>query len=432
MNSGTVNIPKKDLKVKAPRVMIVAGEASGDLHGGALARALLAKNPSLELIGFGGDAMRQAGVNVRFDIEQLAVVGLSEVLFHLKTLIQAYRTACRLLREKVDLLVLIDYPDFNLRLAKSAKQLGIPVVYYVSPQIWAWRSGRIKTIAERVDQMLVILPFEKEIYTSQGIPCEFVGHPLLDEVQQKGMPFSEGGPSEETSRKKAYLVKKGMDPQATTIGLLPGSRKREVLSHLPVMLQAMAILSKKNPGLQVLIPVASSLPRGLIEELVQSSPFPVCCVAGEVYEVMRVSQVMVVVSGTATLQGALAGTPMVIIYKLSWITYQIARLLIRLKWAGLANIVAEKPFIPELMQYNVTSDKIAGEVDQILKDEVEHEKMRQGLKEVARRLGTAGASARAASAVCRLLEKSMTLEGGFQNPDLPSEVHGIEKGRKLA
>ncbi|HIE64876.1 MAG: lipid-A-disaccharide synthase [Nitrospira sp.] len=432
MKYGSSNIRGTNPNVKVSRVMIVAGEASGDLHGGALARALLEKNPSLNLIGFGGDAMRQAGVNVRFDIEQLAVVGLFEVLFHIKTLIQAYWTACRLLREKIDLLVLIDYPDFNLCLAKSAKQLGIPVVYYVSPQIWAWRSGRIKTIAERIDQMLVILPFEKELYTSKNIPCEFVGHPLLDEVKQKGMPFSLGDPAEEASRKKAYLAKKGLDPLATTVGLLPGSRKREVLSHLPVMLQSMASLAKKIPGLQVLIPVASSLPQGLIEKLIRSSLLPIRCVEGEVYEVMRASQVMVVVSGTATLQGALAGTPMVIIYKLSWITYQIARLVIRLKWAGLANIVAEKPFIPELMQYDVTPENIAEEVGRLLKDEVEYEKMRQGLKVVASRLGTAGASDRAASVICRLLEKSMTLEGGFRNPDLPSEVRSIEKGRKLA
>lgn len=432
MKNGIANIRGTDSKLETPRVMIVAGEASGDLHGGALARALLEKNSSLQLIGFGGDAMRQAGVNVLFDIERLAVVGLFEVLLHLKTHIQAYRYACHLLRQKVDLLVLIDYPDFNLRLAKLAKQLGIPVVYYVSPQIWAWRSGRIKTIAERIDQMLVILPFEKEMYASENIPCEFVGHPLLDEVNQRRMPFSAGSPIEEASLKKAYLAEKGLDPLAITVGLLPGSRKREILSHLPVMLQGMALLEKEFPGLQVLIPVASSLPHGLIEELVRSSPLPVRCVEGEVYEVMRASQAIVVVSGTATLQGALAGTPMVVIYKLSWVTYQVASRLIRVKSVGLANIVAEKPFIPELIQNDVTPDNIAKEIGRLLKDEVEYEKMRQGLKEVASRLGTAGASERAASVICRLLEKSMTLQRGLRNPDLPSEVRVIEKGRKLA
>jgi lipid-A-disaccharide synthase len=327
---------------------------------------------------------------------------------------------------------LIDYPDFNLRLAKYAKQLGIPVVYYVSPQVWAWRSGRIKTIAERVDQMLVILPFEKEIYASKNIPCEFVGHPLLDEVNLKGMPFSVENPAEEASQKKAYLVEKGLDPLAITVGLLPGSRKREVLSHLPVMLQGMALLAKQFPNLQLLIPKASSLPEGLIEELVQSSRLPVRCVEGEVYEVMRVSQVMVVVSGTATLQGALAGTPMVIIYKLSWITYRIARMLIGLKWAGLANIVAKKPFIPELIQYDVTPENIAKEVGIFLRDAVEYKKMKQGLKEVARRLGTSGASERAASVICRLLEKMMTLEGGLRSSEIPSDPSVMEKGRKLA
>ncbi|MFQ5579769.1 MAG: lipid-A-disaccharide synthase [Nitrospiria bacterium] len=432
MICGISDVRGSDPNVKASRVMIMAGEASGDLHGGGLARALLEKNPSLQLLGFGGDAMRKAGVKVHFDIEQLAVVGLIEVLFHIKTLIQAYRTACRLLRQKVDLLVLIDYPDFNLHLAKSAKALGIPVVYYVSPQVWAWRSGRIKTIAERIDQMLVILPFEKEIYASKNIPCEFVGHPLLDEVAQKGMPFSSGNPVEEASLKKTYLAEKGLDPLAVTVGLLPGSRKREVLSHLPVMLQGMALLAKKFPGLQILIPAASSLPHGLIEGFVRSSPLPLQCVEGEVYEVMRASQAIVVVSGTATLQGALAGTPMVIIYKLSWMTYQIARLLIPLKWAGLANIVAAKPFIPELIQDDVTPENIAEEIGRFLMDEAENKKMKQGLNEVAKRLGTAGASVRAASVICGLLEKSMISQQGIRNSQESSEAGGREKGRKLA
>ncbi|MFQ5949300.1 MAG: lipid-A-disaccharide synthase [Nitrospiria bacterium] len=426
------DIQEAGRRSKPPRLLIVAGEASGDLHGGALAEALFKKNPSVQIIGFGGDAMRRAGVDVRFDIERLAVVGLLEVFLNLKSIVQAYRYALQLLREGVDLLVLIDYPGFNLRLAKSAKQLGIPVVYYVSPQIWAWHSGRIKTIAERVDQMLVILPFENEIYEAAGIPCKFVGHPLLDEVNRLGMPFSAHHSSEEKSLKRAYLAEKGLDPAAITIGLLPGSRRREVLALLPAMLRGMERLAKEFPGLQILIPVAPSLPSGLIHDLVRSCPLPIRWVEGEIYEVMRVSEVNVVASGTATLQGALAGTPMVIIYRLSWVSYQIARWLIRLKSVGLANIVAEAPFIPELIQKDASPFRISEEVGRLLKDKAAREKMRQGLKEVAGRLGTAGASDRAASVISRLMETAMQTKGNFRKLERAPDFSEGEIGRKSA
>ncbi|MDC4223313.1 MAG: lipid-A-disaccharide synthase [Candidatus Manganitrophus sp.] len=228
-------------------MMIVAGEASGDLHGGALAEALLKKDPSLEMVGFGGSAMRRAGVEILFDVSRLGVVGIFEVLLHLKSVWEAYRFAVQTLKRGVDLLVLIDYPDFNLRLAKAAKRLGIPVIYYISPQIWAWRSGRIKTIAERIDLMLVLFPFEKEIYSKAGVPCEFVGHPLVDEAASVRLKY----PS-----KTAYLEGVGFSPSGTTVGILPGSRRREVSMLLPEMLQAMVSLSKEFPNLQVLIPVA--------------------------------------------------------------------------------------------------------------------------------------------------------------------------------
>lgn len=394
---------------KASRVMMVAGEASGDLHGGALAEALLAKHPGLQIIGFGGGAMKRAGVDVRFDIERLGVVGIFEVFLHLKSVLQAYRFAIGLLKDGVDLLILIDYPDFNLRLAKAAKAIGIPVVYYISPQIWAWRAGRLKTIAKRVDQMLVILPFEKELYQSADVPCEFVGHPLLDELHRLGIP---------STSKEVYLKEKGLSPSGATVGLLPGSRKREVIALLPTMLQGMVKLAKEAPELQILIPVAPSLPKGLIAELVKPYSLPIRCVEGEVYDVLRASEVVVVASGTATLQAALAGAPMIVVYKLASTTYWLARLLIHLTSVGLVNIVAGKPFVPELIQKEASPSRICEEVRRLLRDAEAREKMKQGLKEVARRLGNAGASERAASVIGRFLEKPRRTEGGFKREAL--------------
>lgn len=384
-----------DPSSKPPRVMIVAGEASGDLHGGALAEALLKKAPLLQLIGFGGSAMRRAGVEILFDVSRLGVVGIFEVLLHLRSVWEAYRLAVQTLRSGVDLLVLVDYPDFNLRLAKAAKRLGIPVVYYISPQIWAWRSGRIKTIAERVDLMLVLFPFEKEIYAKAGVPCEFVGHPLVDEAASVRLKY----PS-----KTAYLEGIGFSPSGTTVGILPGSRMREVSSLLPEMLQAMVSLSKEFPNLQLLIPVAPSLSKEWIADLARPYAIPVRCVEGEFQEVLRASEVVVVASGTATLQTALARTPMVIVYKVSSLTFWIARRLVRLKSFGLVNIVAGAPIVPELLQEGATAERIQAEVGRLLKDDGARERMKQALKEVADRLGAAGASSRAAGIILEKLK----------------------------
>ncbi|MBI3802824.1 MAG: lipid-A-disaccharide synthase [Nitrospirae bacterium] len=382
------------------RIMMVAGEASGDLHGGALAEALLKEDPSLQIVGFGGTAMRRAGVEVIFDIAQLGVVGIFEVFLHLKSVWEAYRMGVKTLESGVDLLVLIDYPDFNLRLAKAAKQRGVPVVYYISPQVWAWRAGRVKTIGERIDQMLVILPFEERIYTEAGIPCEFVGHPLLDEAASAQLKY----PS-----KSAYLEGCGLLPEGTTIGLLPGSRHREVLSHLPTMLEAMALLAKEIPGLQLLVPVAPSLSKEWVLDLTRRVDLPLRCVEGEFQEVLRASDAVVVASGTATLQTALAQAPMVIVYKLSPLTYWLARRLIRLKSIGLVNIVAGRPIVPELIQAEASPERIRQEVGRLLKDGVARERMKGDLKEVAERLGAAGASSRAAAVILERLKRGRVM-----------------------
>jgi lipid-A-disaccharide synthase len=370
--------------------MIVAGEASGDLHGGALASALFARDSTLEIIGFGGTKMRLAGVEIKFDIARLGIVGIVEVLAHFKTILTAHRMAKTLLASGVDLLVLIDYPDFNLRLARAAKRLGIPVAYYISPQVWAWRAGRVREIALCVDRMLVILPFEKAIYDAAGVSCEFVGHPLLDETRPQVV-------------KEDYLESHGLSPSGVTVCLLPGSREKEVTRHLPVMLAAMEALAQEFPGLQLLIPVAPSLSTGFLASVAYPGTVPIRWVSG-VYEALGSCDVAVVKSGTSTLQVALAGVPMIILYKLSAITHWIIRRLIRIPAIGLVNIVAGKTVVPELIQSDASADRICAEVARLLRDSAVREAMKQGLRAVSSRLGNPGAAWRVAEVICGMLQ----------------------------
>ncbi len=367
--------------------MMVAGEASGDLYGGALAEALFAQEPRLSIIGFGGAAMRQAGVDVRFDITALAVVGLLEVIAHGRAIFAAYRLAITLLREGVTILVLIDYPDFNLRLARIAKARGIRVVYYVSPQVWAWRSGRIKTIAQRVDQMLVILPFEERLYNAANVPCAFVGHPLLDDLRPPSF-----------ASKKDYLAGLGLDPKGTTLAFLPGSRVREVLMLLPEMLAAAAQLREKIPRVQILVAVAPSLPIQWMHDRVAASPIPVRCVE-DIYNVLGASDMAVVASGTATLQTALAGVPMIVVYKIAGLSYLIARRLVKTSSISLVNIIAGTSFVPELIQGAVSAERISDAMARLLTQPEVCERMKEGYQAIAAALGDPGVARRAAAIV---------------------------------
>ena len=343
----------------SPKIMIIAGEASGDLHGGNLAAALLQIDPDIQMIGIGGTAMKQSGVDVQFDSARLSIVGFSEVIAKWGTIWEGYQKAKAILQGGIDLLVIIDFPDFNLRVAKFAKTLGIPVTYYISPQIWAWRKGRIKTIAERVDKMLVIFPFEESLYRNAKVPCEFVGHPLLDEAEEiRQTPFS----------KSDYLQSKGLNPKFTTLGLLPGSRPSEITDHLPVMLKAAEQLTQQGIALQILIPIASTLSQNFIAEFTRDCPLPMKFVTGEIYSVLQASDAVIAASGTVTLQAAITQTPMIVIYKMSWMSYTLARLLIDLPSVSLVNIIAEKKIVPELIQDEATPEGIGREIKIILSD----------------------------------------------------------------
>jgi lipid-A-disaccharide synthase len=369
------------------QILMVAGEASGDLHGAHLAMALQRRVPDLVIRGVGGERMRAAGVEILHGIEELGVVGFFEVLSHLKVIGRVYWMLRRLLaRGEVDLLILIDYPGFNLRLARVAKHLGIVVLYYISPQVWAWRQGRLKTIRRLVDQMMVILPFEEGLYAKAGIPCRFVGHPLLDEIP---VEFD----------REAFCSRHGLDPAQPILGLLPGSRRKEVAALMPVLLESLPRIRERVPNLQCLLAVAPSLPIEWFDTWCSDPSLGIHRIRGETTEILRASDGVVTASGTATLQAAICGTPMVIIYRLAPLTYLLGRLLVRINHIGLVNVVAGRGVVPEFIQGAVTPERIVESISPILLEPDLRDRIRKELAGVRERLGAPGASERAASSV---------------------------------
>ena len=362
------------------RIMIMAGEASGDLHGASLVSEAKKLDPSLEFIGIGGIRMREAGVETLVDAAEMAVVGLVEVVAHFDVIAKAFLRLRNILKnDPPDLLILIDYPDFNLRLAKVARECGVPVLYYISPQVWAWRVGRVKKIARLVDHMAVVFPFEVPFYEKAGVPVTFVGHPLADRVRP------------EMSRAVAFEAF-GLDPDRRTIGLFPGSRKGEVKTLFPTILESARLLKERFPDLQFILPLASSLKLGDIEPLIAASGLDVRVIDGQVYDVMQVCDAIITVSGTVTLEIALMGTPMVIIYRVSPLTYQIGKRLIKVDHIGICNIVAGERVVPELVQHDAELEKITAEIARILTDDAYATEMRNKLALIREKLGKAGGS----------------------------------------
>lgn len=374
---------------------MIAGEASGDLHGAKLASALLKAHGALKLEGVGGKQMSAAGVQLLGDIRDLGVVGVVEVLGHWRSIWGIYRQIReRLNHDPPDLVILIDYPDFNLRVARLARKKGIPIVYYISPQVWAWRPGRIKTIARLVDQMLVIFPFEKELYDTAGVRCEFVGHPLLDDLD----------PLPPKPRLREQF---GLDPNRPTVGILPGSRRQEVQRFLPVMLRAIKRLKTRIEPLQVAVAVAPSLELDTVRSVaaLEAPEWVIAFIPGQADEVISASDAVVVASGTATLQAAIHETPMVIVYKVSFLTYLLGKMLVRTEHIGLVNVVAQKRIVPELLQFQMRPEAIETEVYRMLTDPVYTEGIKKGLAQVRTRLGGPGASSRAAKLILELLDQ---------------------------
>ncbi len=370
-------------------LLMVAGESSGDFYGGALCRALRGRDPSLEIFGCAGEAMREAGVETVVDAREVSAIGITEVVTGLP---RAWRALARLTREAMLRrprgAVLIDFPDFNLRLAARLRRLGIPVIYFVSPQIWAWRRGRLKQLRATVQKMLCIFDFEQEIYRKAGIPVEFVGHPLVDVATVN-------------SSRENFLKSLGFDDEVPTVALLPGSRRSEMSHHLPVMLAAASQIATRR-SVQFVISLAQAAETARVELLVQQhyqGRGRLRVVAGRSQEALEHAAVAAVASGTATLEAALHERPMVVIYRVSPATAWVARRLVKVPFYSMVNLLANRRVVPELIQADLTAEKLAKEIEFLLDHAEACARMVEGLREVRARLGPSGAIERAASAV---------------------------------
>jgi len=363
------------------KLCVVAGEASGDLHASQVIKELKVLDPSLQLFGIGGDLLAAEGMNVLHHVREMAAVGLIEVIRQLPMFRRVFNEMIeRIKLEKPAAVLLVDYPDFNLRLAKQCRAMGIPVIYYISPQVWAWRRRRIFEIARYVDQMVVIFPFEEQLYVSHGVPVTYVGHPLVEQLE----------PLRRVSRTLTEPFR---------IALLPGSRKSEIRSLLPPMLDAIVRIRKQR-SIDPFIILAPTLDRGEAERILQAHGSDVRIVDSDQRNELASADLSISSSGTATLESAVLGIPVVVVYKLNPITHALARYMVRLPHFSLVNIVAGKEVVPELLQANVNGDRIAAETLRLLEPSV-HERVRRELDIVRRRLGEKGASRRAAEVIVR-------------------------------
>jgi lipid-A-disaccharide synthase len=370
-------------------VMIIAGEASGDLHGAKLVNAMQKRDNSLFFCGIGGKALREAGVRIFADSTTLAVVGITEVFTKIPSIFHGIGVAKKLLKSlNPDLLILIDFPDFNLHIAATAKKLGIPVLYYICPQVWAWRSGRVKKIKKLVDHVAVILPFEADFFRQYHIPVTFVGHPLLD-----------------TPPSAADVNTVNEAEQKTIIGLLPGSRDREIERLLPVMLVSAHNLVLKDKNLKFLISIAPSVDRTFVESIVNRHipNVDIELVSDGVNRILVRSRLVVATSGTVTLEAAISGVPMIILYKLSPLTYWLARALVKVGHCGLVNLIAGKEIVPELVQNKASPTNITLAVMELLNNQDRLEALKNELLKVKAALGGPGASQRVADIALNML-----------------------------
>ncbi|NKB87946.1 MAG: lipid-A-disaccharide synthase [Acidobacteria bacterium] len=384
-------------------LLIVAGEASGDAHGAALVDQLRLLDPSLQVVGVGGDRMDASGVELLQHYRGIAVVGITEVLSHLGEIRRAMNRILAAVESRPIVgVVLVDYPDFNMVLARRLRRRcpDVPITYFISPQVWAWRSGRVNKLARLVDRMLVILPFEEELYSAAGVPVDFVGHPLLDETHA-AVPRAE------------FAARHGLDPDARWLGLLPGSRQREVERLLPPMLGAAELMLAEG-GYEVVIPRAAAVERDTFDVplagLSPSARAHVHVVEESYQDLLGHLHVAAVCSGTATLETALAGVPEVVVYRTSWLTYNLGKSLVRISDIALANVVAGRRGVPELLQNDVTPETIAAHLKTLSEGGPARSECVEFLKEVRSRLGEPGASRRAAQAVIEQIEPAMATD----------------------
>lgn len=372
------------------KVLIIAGEASGDLHASGLVHEIQNAAPGTEIFGIGGDRMRDLGVKLFYHISEMSVLGFVDVLKQIRFFKRVYRELVAVMEnDQPDLLILIDYPGLNLKLAKAARERGIKVLYYIAPQVWAWGAGRVKKMARWVDKMAVIIPFEEKLYRDAGIDATFVGHPLL-EVVKPGLGKDE------------FLIQRGLDSTKKIIGLLPGSRHLEVKRLLPEMLHAVEKLRSDYPNVQAIIGQADTVDESDYKDIL--APFrSVKLVKNNTYNIMKHSDLLLVASGTATLESALFATPLIIVYKVDPISYFIGRQLVKIDSIGLVNVIAEKKIVPEFIQGQFRAANIVPEMKKLLLEKDDREKMIGELHKIRKKLGEPGASVQAANMAVEMM-----------------------------
>ena len=371
------------------KVLIIAGEASGDLHGGGLARSLKERNPNMEIFGIGGNSMASAGMELLFHVDELSFLGLVEVVRHIPLVRRVFKHLLKQLDERQpDVIVLIDYPGFNLRFAKSAKKKGFKVFYYIAPQVWAWGRKRAQKMARFVDKLAVIFEFEKRLFTDAGLDTEFVGHPLLDII----------APSTD---KKTFFLRNKLKTDKPVLALVPGSRKQEVEKLLPPLLDSVTILRESHPEVQCVVAGTTTVPQQSYVSLLNSYPY-VHFILNSTYEIMAYSDAAIVASGTATLEAAWFGLPFVIVYKVSPFSYFLGKRMIKIPDIGLVNVVAGERIVPELLQKDVCPSKLVPIINELLFDDSKRQHLKTKLGRVQSLLGTPGAAVRVAELVDNL------------------------------
>lgn len=375
----------------SPRLMIIAGEASGDLHGANLVAELKKIIPELNCYGLGDEQMRKAGVDIHVNASELSIVGLIEVIRHYPRLRGILKKMRHLLKSSApDLLVLIDSPDFNLRLAKTAKQYGTKVMYYISPQIWAWRSARIKTIKKCVDMMAVVFPFEVKFYKDAGIPVEYVGHPLLKDAVV-------------TTSRDEFFSNEKLDLDKKLIGIFPGSRASEIENNFPILIKAASKLSQQRTDLQFITPIASTIEENFIDRFISHAAINITTTTARIYDVINACDAIAAASGTVTLQITLMQTPLLIVYKVSPLTYLILKRLVSFTFAGITNVIAGREICREFIQNKATPENIAHELEQLLSNQAYIEKMKREMADIREKLGAKDGSTAAARLAASLI-----------------------------
>lgn len=376
------------------KIFFSAGESSGDQHAAGMFLELKKYQPDIKGIGMGGAKMELAGIDIRYDSSAIAVIGVVEVIKHFADILAAFKAIQQLLlAERPDLLVCVDYKDFNFRLARFAKQNGIKVLFYVSPQVWAWRPGRVKRYGAVIDMMAVIFPFETAYYEAEKVPVRYVGHPSVDKVHPQH------------SKEDDFRIF-GLGNAKPIVGILPGSRRNEIERMLPVMLAAAHKLQSRFPGIHFLLPQADSIPDTLLDEHLRAARLMITVIKHKPYDAIQCCDAIMTTSGTASLEIALLGVPMVIAYKLSPLTYWLGRWLVKTPYIGLPNIMLGKLAVKELIQHEANAENLSAEISKILKDKPYAEQICQDMLRVKQRLGKGGGSANMALLALKMLNES--------------------------